>query len=166
MTTSTATKPLSLPDISKLFQNAAQDVATFDHLADKDPRQKALAIAQSLVATLENPNDVIMRYACEVPSDVPLDYLKLIQDSEWVSAHVSSLGYRFAYLSYLGGEWRKAYFCHGNCSPVLSWGASHWYVHSSRQNEHTADPQSESCASSQRLGSPRKPACKAMSPLL
>ena len=102
--TSTAIKPLSLPEISNLFQNAAQDVATFDHLADKDPRQKALAIAQSLVATLENPDDVVMRYACEVHHDVPLDYLQLMQDSEWVSAHVSSFGYRFAYLSYLRGE--------------------------------------------------------------
>ena len=59
---------LSLPEISKLFQNAAQDVAAFDHSADKDPRQKALAIAQSLVATLENPDDAVMRYAWEVPS--------------------------------------------------------------------------------------------------
>lgn len=102
--TSTATRPLSLPEISNLFQNAAQDVAAFDHLADKDPSQKALAIAQSLVATLETPDDVVMRYACEVHHDVPLDYLQLMQDSEWVSAHVSSLGHRFAYLSYLGGE--------------------------------------------------------------
>lgn len=66
--TTTASETLSLREISFLFQYAAQDVAAFDHMADKDPRQKALAIAQRLVATLENPDDVVMRYAWEVPS--------------------------------------------------------------------------------------------------
>lgn len=66
--TSTESETLSLPEISNLFQKAAQSITAFDHLADKDPRQKALAIAQSLVATLEKPNDVVMRYAWEVLS--------------------------------------------------------------------------------------------------
>ena len=67
--TSAASTTLSLLEISHLFQNAAQDVAVLAHMADNNnPRQKALAIAQSLVARLENPDDVVIRYAWEVPS--------------------------------------------------------------------------------------------------
>lgn len=66
--TSTESKALSLPDISNLFQKAGQHIAAFASLADKDPRQKALAIVQSLIATLDKPDDVVMRYAREVLS--------------------------------------------------------------------------------------------------
>ena len=66
--TSTAAKTLSLPEISHLFWSAARAVVAFDHMADKDPRQKALTIAQSLVATLKTPDEMLMRHASELSS--------------------------------------------------------------------------------------------------
>ncbi|CAD6579776.1 MAG: hypothetical protein ASARMPRED_009245 [Alectoria sarmentosa] len=64
MTTTTWKTPSST-EISELFQHAAKEVDTFDYLADEDSRKKALTTAQSLVAALQRPEDVVMRYAWE-----------------------------------------------------------------------------------------------------
>ena len=71
MTTTTWKTPSST-EISELFQHAAREVDTFHYLADENSRKKALTTAQSLVAALQRPEDVVMRYAWEVLPSYPL----------------------------------------------------------------------------------------------
>ncbi len=71
----TASKTASSTRTLDLFQHACGEVDTFGYLADEGSRKQALAIAQSLVAALEKPEDVVMRYAWEVLRDVLFTYL-------------------------------------------------------------------------------------------
>ena len=57
---------LPLREISLLFTNAAKDVAEYDGTIDETHRKQVLKTAKKLVAILEKPEDVVMRYAWEV----------------------------------------------------------------------------------------------------
>ena len=59
-------KTPSWTEISGLFKHASREVDTFSHLTEDKSRKRALAIAQGVVAALEKPEDVVMRYAWEV----------------------------------------------------------------------------------------------------
>ena len=60
------TAPLSRQEIGQIFQQASNDVKTTLDGTDEEGRRQALRVAQSLVASLEKPEDVVMRYAMEV----------------------------------------------------------------------------------------------------
>ena len=53
-------------EISLLFTNAAKDVDAYDGPSKETHRNRALETAKKLVATLEKPEDIVMRYAWEV----------------------------------------------------------------------------------------------------
>ncbi len=60
------TVPVSPQEIERLFQQASDNVRANLRGTDEDGRSQALQVARSLVASLENPQDVVMRYVWEV----------------------------------------------------------------------------------------------------
>ena len=60
------TAPLSPQETERLFQQASDDVKANLEGTDEEGRRQALRVARSLVASLENPEDAVMRYALEV----------------------------------------------------------------------------------------------------
>ena len=60
------TAPLLPQEIERLFQQASDSVRANLRSKDEDGRRQALRVARSLVASLENPEDVVMRYVWEV----------------------------------------------------------------------------------------------------
>ena len=65
------TAPLLPQEIERLFQQASDNVKANLRGTDEDGRSQALRVARSLVASLENPQDVVMRYVWEVGIDSP-----------------------------------------------------------------------------------------------
>ena len=63
---STATAPVSPKEIERLFTQASNNVRANLQGTSEDCRRQALGVARSLVASLENPEDVVMRYVWEV----------------------------------------------------------------------------------------------------
>ncbi len=60
------TAPVSPQEIERLFQQASDNVRANLRATNEDGRSQALRVARSLVASLENPQDVVMRYVWEV----------------------------------------------------------------------------------------------------
>ena len=58
--------PVSPQEIECLFQQASNDARANLGSTNEDGRRQALRVARSLVASLENPEDVVMRYVWEV----------------------------------------------------------------------------------------------------
>lgn len=55
-----------LPSLIQQVQQASKSLGTSKSDEDENSRKKTLFLAKELVATLEKPEDVIMRYAFEV----------------------------------------------------------------------------------------------------
>ena len=62
---STALKTPSPMEMLNQFHHSTREVDNSNCSADEKWRKKALSSLQSLVAALEKPEDVVMRYACE-----------------------------------------------------------------------------------------------------
>ena len=62
---SSKTATLSQQEIERLFQQASDNVRDNIQRTEEEGR-RALRVARSLVALLENPEDVVMRYVWEV----------------------------------------------------------------------------------------------------
>ncbi|KAK0506947.1 hypothetical protein JMJ35_010647 [Cladonia borealis] len=60
--------PVSPQGIERLFQQASNDARANLGSTNEDGRRQALRVARSLVASLENPEDVVMRYVWEMGS--------------------------------------------------------------------------------------------------
>ena len=65
------TVSVSQQGIERLIQQASNNVRTNLGSTDEDGRRQAMVVARSLVASLENPEDVVMRYAWEVKIHSP-----------------------------------------------------------------------------------------------
>ena len=65
------TAPLLPQEIDRLFQQATNNVRANLGGTDEDGRRQALRVARNLVASLENPQDVVMRYVWEVELSHP-----------------------------------------------------------------------------------------------
>ena len=63
-------EPVTTQSVSSLLQqmNASNTSRTSEGSLDESSRKQILAAAKKLVATLEQPTDVIMQYAWEVSS--------------------------------------------------------------------------------------------------
>ncbi len=62
-------KPESTQDVSSLIQKIQQasvNLSATQGAIDEGSRKKTLSLAKELVAALEKPEDVVMRYAFEV----------------------------------------------------------------------------------------------------
>ena len=68
---SSKTATLSQQEIEPFFQQASNDVKVKLKGMDEEGRRQALRFTQNLVASLENPEDVVMRYAWEVKIHSP-----------------------------------------------------------------------------------------------
>lgn len=55
-----------LPSLIQQIQHASNSLGTSKGDVNENSRKKTLLLAKELVATLEKPEDVIMRYAFEV----------------------------------------------------------------------------------------------------